>query len=227
MNTKYLRNAGLTAGIALLAFTADAQRGFHGGFGGRVGVGVGFGGVGFRTGFYAPYPRIGFGIGVLPVGYYPFYWGSVPYYYYDGIFYQQVDGGGYQVAVPPVGAEVPKLPKHAHPILIDGQQYYQYQGVYYKVVTNQDGKVVYVVAGKDGVLNTDNGQGQQGQGQAGTPPPPPRVGDLVYQLPDGCSKVKLNGVKYYVSPDGIYYEEVHNGNQVAFRIASLPEPEDQ
>jgi hypothetical protein len=56
----------------------------------------------------------------------------------------------------------------------------------------------------------------------------PKVGDIVNQLPDNCRKVILNGKKYYVSPDNIYYEKVTdpNGN-VGYRIASLPDDKDE
>lgn len=212
--------------LALIS-TAKAQRGFHSG---GVGVGVSIGGgtgfrggvgLGFRTGVYnSEYynnPGVGFRIGYLPHGYYPFYYGPDLYYYYSGVFYRPYDGGGYEVTVPPVGAEVPALPKGASSIVIDGQQYYEFDGVYYQAIVNDKGKTVYVIAGKNGVLNTDGNDG------AVDNPPAPEVGDVVNQLPDDCRKVKLNGRKYFVSPDGIYYEEFTDNNNVrAYRIASIP-----
>jgi hypothetical protein len=211
-----------------LVSTANAQRGFRSG---GVHVGVGFGGgigfhsgigLGFRTGVYSGgyygYPGVGFRIGYLPRGYYPFYWGSDLYYYYGGVFYRPYDGGGYEVTVPPVGAEVPALPKAASSIVINGQQYYEFNGVYYQAIVNDKGKTVYVIAGKDGVLNTDDSSGN-----VDNPPPAPQVGDVVNQLPDDCRKVKLNGKKYFVSPDGVYYEEFTDANNMqAYRIASIP-----
>jgi hypothetical protein len=212
------------AGFLSLALTpaANAQRGFRSG-GIRIGVGGGIGfrsgvGLGFRTGVYGGgyygYPGVGLRIAVLPYGYYPFYWGSDLYYYYGGIFYRPYDGGGYEVTVPPVGAEVPALPKGASSIAINGQQYYEFNGVYYQAIVNDKGKTVYVIAGKDGVLNTDGSVDN---------PPAPQVGDVVGRLPDNCRKVKLNGKKYFVSPDGIYYEEFTDSNNMkAYRIASIP-----
>lgn len=228
---RLFKNAPVFAltGLLSLALTsaANAQRGFHRG---GVQVGVGFGGgigfrsgigLGFRTGVYNGgyygYPGVGFRIGYLPYGYYPFYWGSDLYYYYGGVFYRPYDGGGYEVTVPPVGAEVPGLPKGASSIVINGQQFYEFNGVYYQAVVNDKGKTVYVIAGKDGVLNTDGGDNNVDN------PPAPQVGDVVNQLPDNCRKVKLNGKKYFVSPDGIYYEEFIDANNMrAYRIASLP-----
>lgn len=194
---------------------------YRGGSGYFAGTGY-HGGAFYRPGFgYYSYPHLGFYLGVLPFGYYPFYWGSSLYYYYDGIFYSPYDNGGYQVTAPPIGAGVPDLPENAESIKIDGIQYYQADGVYYKTSVNDKGKKMYVVAGKDGVLNTDERVTDPNATLAS-----PRVGDMVNQLPDDCRKVLLNGKKYYLSPNGIYYEKVKdpNGN-VAFRIASLPDDE--
>lgn len=242
------------AGLMFLAVvsTADAQRrgggfrgGFHGGFGGRVysprvyagprvrvGVGLGLG----YSGYYRPYayPGIGLRIGVLPYGYYPFYWGPNQYYYYGGTFYAPYANGGYQVVAPPVGAEVPSLPDGAKEIAINGDQYYEFNGVYYKQVVNADGKTVYVVAGKDGVLNTDKNsvddvyQGAPAPQQDAAPAPQmPQVGDMTDQLPEGARKITLNGKKYYVTPDNIYLEEAKTDHGTGYRVVSVPDQEDQ
>jgi hypothetical protein len=220
-----------TSGVAAGVRTGTGYRGgsgFHGISAVRSGRGY-FAGAGYRPGaFYRPgfgyygYPHIGFYYGYLPFGYYPFYWGSGLYYYYDGIFYCPYDNGGYQVVTPPLGAAVPSLPEGATAIKIDGVQYYEASGVYYKVVVDDKGKTMYVVAGRDGTLNTDASATDPNASIA-----MPKVGDMVNQLPDDCHKVILNGKRYFVSPDGIYYEKVTdpNGN-TAYRIISLPEPDD-
>jgi hypothetical protein len=190
-------------------------------------AGVGYhGGAFYRPGFgYYGYPHWGFYVGVLPFGYYPFYWGSDLYYYYGGVFYTPYDNGGYQVTAPPIGAGIPELPSNAQAIKIDGVQYYEANGVYYKETTDDKGKKIYVVAGRDGVLNTDANTTDP---NAAVGSAAPQVGDIVNELPDGCHKVSLNGKKYYVSPNDIYYEKVTdpNGN-VAFKIVSLPTPDDE
>jgi hypothetical protein len=220
---KYASGLALAGLLSVtLVSTANAQRGFHGGgghfrggVGFRGGIGIGFGGFGFGFGGY---PRFGYRIGFLPYGYYPFYFGTDLYYYYGGIFYRPYDGGGYEVAIPPVGAVVPGMPRGAKSIVIDGQQYYEFNGVYYQPSTDDKGKVVYIIAGKDGVLNTN------GENTDNDTPPAPQVGDVVNQLPDNCRKVSLNGKRYYVSPDGIYYEDFTDKqhNVKAYRIASIP-----
>jgi len=177
---------------------------------GRPGYGrPGFGyrrsyyGYGYRN-YYRPY--LGFSLSILPFGYYPFYYGADQFYYSGGLFYRQYDNE-YKVVVPPVGAEVPSLPKEANEVVINGETYYEYKGVYYSVSQNADGKTVYIVAGKDGVLNTD--------GDTNTAP---LAGEIVNELPEGSREVFLKGEKYYVSPDDIYYEEVVDGKTITYRV---------
>jgi len=188
----------------------------HSAYGGAYGYNRG----GFyRSGYgYYGYPQLGFYYGFLPFGYYPFYWGDDLYYYYGGVFYSPYDGGGYQVTTPPIGAAVPSLPDGAKSIVIDGHQYFEMNGIYFKAVVNDQGKKVYVVAGRDGVLNTDDSNVTPTESAA------PQVGDIVNELPDNCRKVTLNGKKYFVSPNGIYYQPYvdDNGNN-GYRIASIPD----
>jgi hypothetical protein len=173
----------------------------------------------YNRGYYGTYyaPRLGFAIGFLPYGYYPFYWNDLEFYYCDGLFYN-FDNGQYTVVEPPVGAEVDKLPSNAQSIVINGEQYYEADGVYYEAITKDDGTVVYQVAGKDGELNT-NQQGSDVQA-------PPQVGDVVSVLPDNCRKININGEKYYVSPDGYYFQEAkdQNGNKV-YKVVGTPSDE--
>ena len=217
--------SGSSFGIASRSY----GNGFHGALSFRSGAGY-YAGLGYHGGaFYRPgfgyyvYPHLGFYLNILPYGYYPFYWGSSLYYYYGGVFYSPYDNGGYQVTAPPLGAGVPSLPDNAQAIKIDGIQYYEVDGVYYKQTVDDKGKTIYVVAGRDGVLNTDPNATDPNATVAA-----PKVGDIVNQLPDDCRKVTLNGKKYYVSPNGIYYEKVTDpdGN-TAYRIASLPDDDDQ
>lgn len=246
--------AGLVALLLLFGSitAANAQRGGHGGGGMRGGFGGGMRGgfsssvhtgfsnnirasVSFRSpaihigvgvrstafrGFYRPhyYSNVGLWLGTLPYGYYSFAWDNDPYYYYDGTFYEP-GNDGYQVAVPPVGATVPELPQQAQQISIDGTAYYEYNGVYYLPVTGSDGKTAYQVAGKDGVLNTGT--------DAKTYNAAPQIGDMTDVLPEGAHPVKLDGKKYWVTPEGVYLEEVPNGDQTSYRIASLPDQDEQ
>ena len=185
----------------------------------------------YGTYYRGYYPHIGFYLNVLPFGYYPFSYGGYPYYYNQGLFYQQYNDG-YQVVEPPVGAEVPRLPRGSKDITIDGQQYFEKDGVYYLPVVNQDGKKVYQVAGKDGVLNTDGSQqdNQQPQPQqqqqynnnSNSNSNQPQVGDVVNSIPPDSRAVRINGEKLYVSPDGVYYQEDNSGNTRIFKVVGVP-----
>lgn len=215
--------------LLMLVPCANAQHGGHRGAGvvarggshytGGFRSGVLRGGFhgGFYHGFYG-YPRIGFRTRVLPFGFYSFYWGPEHYYYYGGIFYLPYNGG-YQVVVPPVGAVVLNLPDGAQSITIDGQLFYEFNGVYYKDGVDDKGKKVYVVAGKDGVLNTNNADDNDGI-------PAIKVGDIVNQLPEGCRKISISDKTYFVSPFDVYYESFKDANNnKAYRVVSIPPKE--
>jgi len=172
-------------------------------------------------GYYNSYylPRIGFSIGVLPFGYYPFWYGNYQYYYSDGLYYQQNDDQ-YTVVEPPVGAQVNSLPSKAEPITINGEQYYESNGIYYRAVTKDDGTVVYEVAGKDGELNTDDGGSSDDYPQL-------QIGEVVKDLPEDSRKIKVNGEKLFVAPDGTYFQEIRdaNNNKVYKVVGSAEEEE--
>ena len=215
------------------------------GYGGRnyYRGGYGYGGGFYHYGWGWGYPHLGLYFGFLPFGYYPFYWDSNPYYYYGGVFYRPYNGG-YQVTTPPLGAAVPSLPSNARSIMIDGVQYYEASGVYYQQSDDANGKTVYVVVGRDGVLNTENANDQPTNDNETTMDNPGnnpsantngtqtdntekpaitlKVGDVLHQLPADCRKVTLNNKKYYVSPDNVFYEEVEDDNGTGYRVASVP-----
>ncbi|WP_233603265.1 DUF6515 family protein [Pedobacter sp. KBW06] len=165
---------------------------------------------GYRS-YYRPY--LGLRINVLPFGYYPFFFGPDQFYYSGGLFYREYDNT-YKVVVPPVGAEVPSIPSDAKEVQINGQTYYEYKGVYYSIAEKADGKSVYVVAGKDGVLNTDsNSSDPKDRGV--------QVGDVVDTLPESSREVFIKGERYYVTDAGVYYEEVVNGGKITYKVIGL------
>jgi hypothetical protein len=167
--------------------------------------------------YYAP--RLGIHIGVLPFGYYPFYFGPDQYFYSAGLFYQ-FNNNQYTVVEPPVGAAIASLPDAAQSIVINGTQYYEYNGVYYQPVTKDNGTIVYQVAGEDGQLNTDNDPNGQQQAQQALP----QVGDMVNNLPDGCRTIKIAGQKYYESSDGYYFQDATDVNgDKGYKIVGTPQ----
>ena len=204
---------------------------------------------GFRFGIGWGYPHFGVYYGYLPNGYYPFYWNSLPYYYYGGVFYQPYNDG-YQVAAPPLGAAVPSLPSNAQSIVIDDMQYYESNGVYYQPDVNENGQTIYIVVGRDGVLNTENGGGTgsdmpmrdyedptmdnapaNGSDQLQNTTPAKvavtiKVGEIVNQLPSDCHQVTLNNKEYFVSSDNVFYEKNKDATGSGYRVASVP-PKDE
>jgi len=221
-NYGYVPRAGaLSAGVRTGTVGGGNYRTYTtGGYGGYWGT---HNYIYHNRGYYNSYylPSLGFACTVLPYGYYPFYYGDEQYYFSNGLYYQY-DNNQYTVVEPPVGAQVTTLPDKAQSIVINGQQYYELNGVYYQPYTKDDGTVVYQVAGKDGELNTNTVDDSQQQG--------PQMGDIVLQLPQDCRKITVNGQKLYVSPDGIYYQEIvdANGNK-SYKIVGLPtdEPDQQ
>ncbi|WP_295670564.1 DUF6515 family protein [uncultured Mucilaginibacter sp.] len=185
----------------------------HGGDEGRYGWGR-HNGYFYNRGYYGNlyYPYLGLWYWSLPYGCYPFWWGNAEYYYGEGYFYQY-NNDQYTVVEPPVGAEITSLPKGAQSIVINGEQYYELNGVYYLLLTKDDGSLVYQVTGKDGELNTGN---------TGADAIVPKVGDIVTKLPPDCRKVHLNGATFFVSADGIYYQETKDsGNNTVYKIVGL------
>jgi hypothetical protein len=169
-------------------------------------------------GYYRPYgfygsigrPRIGIHINILPRGYSSFYLGNRPYYYYGGTYYRPGPRpDDYEVIDAPLGASVPELPERARVVVINEQKYYELDGTYYQEDIRDNKEIWYTVVGKNGRLNTDEGQVQDNG---------PAVGDLVDKLPDNCRTVTLNGTTYYVSPDDVYFEETMQQNTVRYRI---------
>ncbi len=168
----------------------------------------------YNQGFYGSlyYPMLGLNFGFLPVGYYPFYWDDGEFYFSDG-FYYEFNNDQYTVVEPPIGAAIKTLPPNAKSTEINGQQYYELNGVYYLPVTQDDGTVQYQIEGKDGKLNTD---------ATGAKTIVPKVGNMVAKLPPDCRKISLNGDTFFVSEDGIYYQQIKDSNnKTTYKIVAL------
>lgn len=203
-----------------------------------------------RPVYRAPYSYVHFGpsfgvrINVLPFGYYPFYVGGNPYYYNDGVYYRPYSGGGYEVTAPPLGATVKRLPSGAKVTVIDGVKYYELGGTFYQEEITDKNKLRYKVVGTDGVLNTGAGEDSDtdiAPAPGNNTPAPnknavapqnntsteqlPEVGTRFDKLPEGSKTVVLKKEKYYVSPAGVYYQEVIDGNNVRYEVTGNAETE--
>jgi Family of unknown function (DUF6515) len=181
-----------------------------------------FGGISYHYSsgyYYRPYgryyrsvfPPVGIHISILPRGYRRVYVGQSPYYYYDGTYYRHnKDKNYYEVIDAPLGASVPELPEEAKVVVINDQKYYELEGTYYKEEIRDNNEIWYTVVGKDGKLNTEEDNNVIESG--------PQVGDIVDELPDGCKTVVLNDTEYYVSPDGVYYQEEMQQNTRKYKV---------
>ncbi len=167
--------------------------------------------------YYRPYgsyfrvvaPPIGIHISILPRGYRRIYVRDVPYYYYGGTYYRPgTRPDQYEVVDAPLGASVPELPNGAKVVVINDLKYYELDGTYYKEEIKDNDETWYTVVGKDGKLDTEEALNDDG----------PYIGDTVNELPPNCRTVVVNGNKYFVSPDDVYYEETITGDQVRYKV---------
>ena len=69
-------------------------------------------------------------IGALPFGYNQIYVSGNPYYYYQGVYYEN-GPSGYVVVTPPLGALVPALPPGAEAVTAGPTVYYYAGGAFY------------------------------------------------------------------------------------------------
>jgi hypothetical protein len=155
-------------------------------------------------------PPVGLSIAILPGGYRRVYAGGDPYYYYGGAYYRELRDRRYEVVDAPLGASVPELPEAAKVIVINGEKLYELDGTYYKEEIRDNSEIWYTVVGRDGKLDTAV--------EAALPDNRPANGTWVDKLPDNCKTVVISGNKYFVSPDGVYYEEVVEKNTIRYRV---------
>ncbi len=94
-------------------------------------------------------PPIGIRVTSLPTARILFNLRGLPYYYYDGIYYNSIRNGYYEVIAPPIGAQLDRLPPFSNKVYVDGREYYVSENIYYKTVQNRSGRLVYEVIGYD------------------------------------------------------------------------------
>jgi hypothetical protein len=181
----------------------------------------------YYDGFYEPvFAPFGMRIGMLPFGYYSFYWGGIPYYYYEGTYYRSYGDSEYEVVDAPMGAIVTTLPKGATAVMVNGEKFYEFNGTYYKESVDSKNRVQYTVVGKNGEVNNSTPEpesnnlpaatDQQPSVQTSSDQPAPtqqpsarasvKVGDVITSLPANSRPVTIDGQALYVSPDNVYYK---------------------
>ncbi len=169
---------------------------------------------GYYGGYYEPiFPPFGLQIGVLPFGYTRLFIGGFPYYYYNGIYYRQFDNS-YEVVDAPMGATVSSLPNGARSVIINGEQLYELNGTYYKAGRDENGNGVFIVVGKNGVINNTSSD----QSNIITAPQSMQIGDIVTQLPEDSKIVTVNGEQLYKTPDNVYLQEESDNGVIQYKV---------
>lgn len=178
-------------------------------------------------------PSFGLRLNVLPFGYSRFNVGSVPYFYNDGVYYRNYNNSSsYEVVAPPLDAVVNKLPSNATVTMIDGQKYYQVGGTFYQEEFDENNRLSYRVVGTDGVINTmadtnanvipeENVNAYEEVVPAAPPVVVPILGSRHDDLPVDSKVQVINQQKYFVSPGGIYYKEVIEGDKIRYEVTSV------
>ncbi|MBK6379655.1 MAG: hypothetical protein IPF72_07945 [Chitinophagaceae bacterium] len=162
-------------------------------------------------------PSFGFRLHVLPFGYSQFNVGPVPYYYNDGVYYRNYNNGGYEVVAPPLNATVNRLPANATVTVIDGQKYYQVGGTFYQEEFSENNKLSYRVVGTDGVINTDYANEDLNAYDEAIP----NLGSRYDELPAESKVQVINQQKYFVTPGGVYYKEVIEGDKIRYEVTAV------
>ena len=167
-------------------------------------------------------PVFGVRVNVLPYGYNRIVVGANPYYYNDGVYYRQNNSRQYEVVAPPLDATVQKLPSNATVTIIDGQKYYQVGGTFYQEEFDENNNLSYRVVGTDGVINTTNPTSENIPEEMNAYDEAiPTLGSRYDELPVESKVQVINQQKYFISPGGVYYKEVIEGDRIRYEVTTV------
>lgn len=226
-----------------------------------VGIGGAFGGVyGPRVWRgYGGGPRVGVNIGVvipppgasvraLPPGAVKREINGIIYYYRNDLYFRELEEGGFEVVEAPIGATLYRIPTGAQLRKIEGKYYYEKNGTFYSRETDRNGRVVYIIAGKNGdlgdrndyndeyneptdrdrtydesreelpVVKNGNQRNESTESTEGAYSVRPEVGDRFEQLPRDSREVTRDGKKLFVSPNGVYYKEIKEDGTTLYEV---------
>ena len=176
---------------------------------------------GFYDGYYMPiFPPFGLQISILPFGYSRIFIGGIPFYYYNGIYYRQYNNY-YEVVDAPMGATVSALPQGARSVIINGEKLYELNGTYYKADRDSNGNDVFIVVGKNGVINNTSdtiSNDQEPHSDINNTPSSLQIGDIISQLPENSKVVTVNGQQLYQTPDDVYLQQEDNNGAVEYKV---------
>ncbi len=221
---------------------------FGGYYGPRVFRGYGWGpGAGVHVGVMVPPP--GSSVRGLPPGAIKREINGITYYYRNDMYFRELKEGGFEVVEAPIGAALYRIPPGAELRKIEGRHYYEKNGTLYERETDRNGRVIYIIAGKNGVLSDDaayedddydelpnraaanedarpnlpvvrNGN-ESVESSEGAYSVRPQVGDRFEQLPRDSREVNRDGRKLFVSPNGVYYKEVKEGGITEYEVVDV------
>lgn len=159
----------------------------------------------FGASFRIVIPPVGIFINILPRGYRTIHYPGGDCYYYNGTYYRQ-NNNRYEVIDAPAEAVVPGMLAGAKTVIINNEKLYELNGTYYKEEVNNNGDISYKVVGKKGEETT-------AETVAGL-----QTGETIAQLPEGSKAIVINGKKFYVSPSNEYFEEITQGDNLAYKM---------
>ena len=113
-----------------------------------------------------------------------------------------------------MGAVVNSLPSGARSVIINGEKLYELNGTYYKADRDENGNDVFVVVGKNGVVNNTLTDGST----MSTTPESLQIGDTFTQLPADSKIVTINGEQMYETPDNVYLKEQNNNGVIQYEV---------
>ncbi|MGN7783025.1 DUF6515 family protein [Niabella sp. 22666] len=267
---RFLLSITLVVALFLIDNVAQAQRGriyrSYPVYRNRPMVSVGIGGV--FGGYYGPRvwrgygwgPRVGVNVGVvipppgssvrgLPPGAVKREINGITYYYRNDMYFRELREGGFEVVEAPIGATLYRIPAGAELRKIEGKYYYEKNGTLYARETDRNGRVIYIIAGKNGALGNDipyddetynepverenvyddnrqeapvvrNGNATRESGD-GAYSVRPQAGDRFEQLPRDSREVIRDGKKLFVSPNGVYYKEVKEEGVTEYEVVEV------
>ncbi|MBK8520921.1 MAG: hypothetical protein IPL54_08590 [Chitinophagaceae bacterium] len=164
-------------------------------------------------------PVFGVRVNALPFGYSRIQVGSNPYYYNDGIYYRNYNNSSYEVVAPPLHATVNRLPSNATVTVIDGEKYYQVGGTFYQEEFAENNIRSYRVMGTDGVIDTGNANADEDLNVYDEALP--TLGNRYDELPLESKVQVINQQKYFVTPGGVYYREVIEGDKIRYEVTTV------
>ena len=152
--------------------------------------------------------NFGYRIHSLPRGYEIRYVKSVPYYFYDGIYYRTYRGGGYVVVRPPVGSYITS---RMLDVALTAVVLNSIENTYERIIEAQQSKNAKYYYGDGIYYRYDNDRYEVIDAP---------VGALISRLPEDYEEISLNGTTYYQVEDVLYKVAIVDGYPF-FEVAAI------